>query len=218
MKRWRVLLVDDHEVVRLGLKDLIAEQAEFEVVAEATTETEAVQKALAYNPDIVLMDLRLAEGSGIAACEQIMAQLPQTKVIVLTAFAEDKLLSGAIGAGAVAYVLKQMSNEKLIQTFKAVAKGEEGIDPISARNELVKVRERENAAFQKLTRQEMRVLTLVAQGKTNRQIAEILPLSRSTVSNYVSNILRKLAVANRAEAAAYAIRYRLLTYKDESLD
>jgi DNA-binding NarL/FixJ family response regulator len=218
MKRWRVLLVDDHEVVRLGLKDLIAEQAEFEVVAEATTETEAVQKALAYRPDIVLMDLRLAEGSGIVACEQIMAQLPQTKVIILTAFAEDKLLSGAIGAGAAAYVLKQMSNEKLIQIFKAVANGEEGIDPISARNELVEVRERENAAFQDLTRQEMKVLTLVAQGKTNRQIAETLPLSRSTVSNYVSNILSKLGVANRAEAAAYAIRHRLLAYKDDTLD
>lgn len=212
----RILLVDDHEVVRLGLKSLIERHAGFEVVAEAASQHEAVQKALAYEPDIVVMDIRLAGGSGIEACEQIVTQRPSTKIIMLTSYAEDEMLFSAIRAGAVGYVLKQVGGNDVIRAIEAAARGEATLDPTLTQRIFDEMRrsikQEEATAFNELTAQEMHVLALIAEGKTNREIAQALYLSEGTVRNYVSGILSKLQVSNRAEAAAYAIQHRLKDY------
>jgi DNA-binding NarL/FixJ family response regulator len=214
------MLVDDHEVVRLGLKSLIERHPGFEVVAEASAAQEAVQKAMAQEPDIVLMDIRLVGGSGIEACEQITNELPDTKVIMLTSYAEDEMLFSAIRAGATGYVLKQISSEALINTIEAAARGESigesMLDPSLTQRVFTEVRraiqQEEVAAFTDLTPQEMQVLAAIVEGKTNREIANALFLSEGTVRNYVSSILSKLGVSNRAEAAAYAVQHHLKDY------
>jgi len=213
MTHLRILLVDDHEVVRLGLKSLIERHPGFEVVAEAAAAPEAVQKAIAHEPDIVLMDIRLVGGSGIEACEEITQKLPRTRVIMLTSYAEDEMLFSAIRAGAVGYVLKQISSEALIQAIESAARGEAMLDPTLTQRVFSEVRraiqQEEKAAFTDLTPQEMQVLALIIKGRTNREIAASLFLSEGTVRNYVSSILSKLNVSNRAEAAAYAVRHNL---------
>jgi DNA-binding NarL/FixJ family response regulator len=216
MSSVRILLVDDHEVVRLGLKSLIERHPDFNVVAEASSETDAVQKALDIKPDVVLMDIRLAGGNGVAACQQIMSELPQTKVIMLTSYAEDEMLFAAIRAGAVGYVLKQGGSQDVIRAIEAAARGEGALDPSLTQrvfSEMRRALEKEEAsAFAELTEQEKQVLSLIAEGKTNREIAGALYLSEGTVRNYVSSILSKLDIANRAEAAAYAIQHHLKDY------
>ncbi len=216
MTNLRILLVDDHEVVRLGLKTLIDRHSGFEIVAEAASEHEAVEKANQFAPDIVLMDIRLAGGSGIEACEQIMTNLPNTKVVMLTSYAEDEMLFSAIRAGAVGYVLKQVGGNEVIRAIEAAARGEATLDPTLTQRVFDEMRrsikQEESAAFNDLTNQEMHVLELIAEGKTNREIAEVLYLSEGTVRNYVSGILSKLDVSNRAEAAAYAIQHHLKDY------
>ena len=216
MSHLRILLVDDHEVVRLGLKTLLDRQVNFEVVAEAAAEADAVQKALEHKPDIVLMDIRLAGGSGIEACQQICAQLPLTKVIMLTSYAEDEMLFAAIRAGATGYVLKQVAGNDLVRAIEAAARGEAMLDPSLTQRVFSEIRhsiqKEEAAAFTDLTAQEMQVLSLIAEGRTNREIATALFLSEGTVRNYVSSILAKLGVSNRAEAAAYAIQHHLKDY------
>lgn len=209
----RLLLVDDHEVVRLGMKTLLERHPSFAVVGEAGSEDEAVEQALTHQPDIVLMDIRLSGGSGIDACRRIMAELPETKVIMLTSFAEDELLFGAIRAGAVGYVLKQVGTGDLVRAIEAAARGEATLDPSLMQSVLNEVRRsiknEEAAAFTELTNKERHVLSLIAKGQTNRDIAGELFLSEGTVRNYVSSIFSKLDVSNRAEAAAYAIRHNL---------
>lgn len=216
MVRLSILLVDDHEVVRLGLRSLIERHAGFEVVGEAGTEHEAVQRAVELEPDIILMDIRLAGGSGIEACEQIMMQLPETKVIMLTSFADDEMLFSAIRAGATGYVLKQVGGNEMIRAIEAASRGEATLDPSLTQRVFSEVRrsiqQEEAAAFTDLTSQEMQVLGAIAEGKTNREIAKALYLSEGTVRNYVSSILSKLGVSNRAEAAAYAIQHHLKDY------
>lgn len=216
MANLRILLVDDHEVVRLGLKSLIERHAGFEVVAEAASQQEAVQKALAIEPDIVVMDIRLAGGSGIEACEEITTQRPSTKIIMLTSYAEDEMLFSAIRAGAVGYVLKQVGGNDVIRAIEAAARGEATLDPTLTQRVFDEMRrsikQEEATAFSELTSQEMHVLSLIAEGKTNREIAQTLYLSEGTVRNYVSGILSKLQVSNRAEAAAYAIKHHLSDY------
>lgn len=216
MSRLRILLVDDHEVVRLGLKSLLERHPGFEVVAEAAAENEAVQKAVEHMPDMVLMDIRLAGGNGVEACRKIVGKLPDTKVIMLTSYAEDEMLFAAIRAGASGYVLKQVGSNDLIQAIEAAARGEATLDPSLTQRVFAEVRRSiqkgEEATFSELTSQEMQVLALIAEGKTNREIAGTLFLSEGTIRNYVSNILSKLAVSNRAEAAAYAIQHNLKDY------
>ncbi len=216
MSRLRILLVDDHEVVRLGLKSLIERNPGFEVVAEAATQQEAFARAVAHEPDIVLMDIRLAGGSGIDACEQIMVELPKTKVIMLTSYAEDEMLFAAIRAGASGYVLKQVGSNDVVRALEAAARGEATLDPSLTQRVFDEMRrsiqQEESAAFSELTAQEMQVLSLIAEGRTNREIAQVLHLSEGTVRNYVSAIFSKLNVSNRAEAAAYAIRHNLKDY------
>jgi two-component system response regulator DevR len=212
----RILIVDDHEVVRLGLRALLDRHPDFTVVDEAGTAREALQKALLHRPDVVVMDIRLPGRSGIDACRDIVSQLPDTRVIMLTSYAEDELLFDAIEAGACGYVLKQIGSDDLVRAIEAVGRGEALLDPSVTRRVLERVREvarrDEAAAFADLTEQELRVLALIAEGKTNREIARALYLGEGTVRNYVSSILSKLGVTNRAEAAAFAVRHNLKEY------
>ncbi len=209
----RILIVDDHEVVRLGLRTLLDRHPGFTVVDEAATAKEAVQKALLLRPEVVVMDIRLLGGSGIEACRKIVEQAPECKVIMLTSYAEDEMLFDAIAAGACGYVLKQIGSDDLIRAVEAVGRGEALLDSALTQRVFARVREaarkEHREAFADLTDQEVRVLIHVAEGKTNREIATELFLGEGTVRNYVSSILKKLGLTNRAEAAAYAVEHHL---------
>jgi two-component system, NarL family, response regulator DevR len=211
-----ILLVDDHEVVRLGLKSLLEHNDQFQVVAEAGTAKEAVEMVEKYQPDVVLMDIRLPGPSGIEACQEITQRWPDVRVVILTSYAEDDMLFSAIRAGASGYVLKQIGAEGLIAAIEAACRGEAPLDPAVTQRVFQEVRravkEEEAAAFSSLSQQEKYVLALVSEGKTNREIAEALFLGEGTVRNYVSSILAKLGVSNRAEAAAYAVTHSLKEY------
>ncbi len=219
-KHLRIIIVDDHEVVRLGLRALLDRHPSFTVVDEASNAKDAVQKALQHHPEVVVMDIRLPGGSGIDACREIVAQAPDIKVIMLTSFAEDDMLFEAIAAGAAGYVLKQIGGDDLVRAIEAVGRGEALLDSALTQRVFARVREAqrkdEQSAFSQLTEQEMRVLGLVAEGKTNREIAQQLFLGEGTVRNYVSSILSKLALTNRAEAAAYAVQHNIRTYLTEN--
>lgn len=216
MSKQRILLVDDHEVVRLGLKALLERHPNFEVVAEAGTARDAVELVESLLPDVVVLDIRLPGGSGIEACQEIADRFPQSKVIMLTSYAEDEMLFSAIRAGASGYVLKQIGGEDLVRAIEAVGRGEALLDPAVTQRIFQEVRkaakEEEASAFSTLTQQEKHVLLLVSEGKTNREIAKALFLGEGTVRNYVSSILSKLGVSNRAEAAAYAVEHNLRDY------
>lgn len=216
MAKQRIILVDDHEVVRLGLKSLLERHPQFEVVGEANSARDALEQVAALEPDVVVMDIRLPGTSGIEACEQIVDEHPNTKVIMLTSYAEDEMLFSAIRAGASGYVLKQIASEELVKAIEAVGRGEALLDPAVTQRVFQEVRravkEEEASAFAHLSQQEKHVLLLVSEGKTNREIAKNLFLGEGTVRNYVSSILSKLGVNNRAEAAAYAVEHSLREY------
>ncbi len=216
MTEQRIMIVDDHEVVRLGLKDLLSHRTGFQVVAEARTAKEAIEKADIYLPDVILMDIRLPGASGIEACQAIKQAHPEIKIIMLTSYEEDEMLFAALRAGAETYLLKQIDGASLIQAIEAVQRDEAVLDPSVTKKVLDEVRrakrQEEAEAFSDLTAQEMQVLNLVSEGKTNREIAQALFLGEGTVRNYVSNILSKLSVSNRAEAAAYAVQHHLKDY------
>ncbi len=215
----RILIVDDHEVVRLGLRSLLERYPEFSVVAEAGTAQEALERVRQHHPDVVLMDIRLPGKNGIDACEEIKREMPETQVIMLTSYAEDDMLFDAISAGAAGYVLKQVGGNELVRAIRCVGNGEALLDPAITQRVLERVRQaarqEQAAAFTDLTEQELRVLGLVAEGKTNKEIAKALYLGEGTVRNYVSSILSKLALTNRAEAAAYAVRHGLQEFLRE---
>ena len=216
MAKQRILLVDDHEVVRLGLKSLLERHPQFDVVGEASSAREAMEIINTTHPDVVVMDIRLPGTSGIEASEEITGRFPETKVIMLTSYAEDEMLFSAIRAGASGYILKQIGGEDLVRALEAVARGEAMLDPIVTQRVFQEVRravkEEEASAFAHLSQQEKHVLLLVSEGKTNREIAKALFLGEGTVRNYVSSILSKLGVNNRAEAAAYAVQHNLREY------
>ncbi len=216
MPKQRIVLVDDHEVVRLGLKSLLERHPQFEVVGEAGSAREALEQVAALKPEIVLMDIRLPGTSGIEACEEIVDKYPGTKVIMLTSYAEDEMLFSAIRAGASGYILKQIGSDELIRALESVSRGEALLDPAVTQRVFQEVRravkEEEASAFAHLSQQEKHVLLLVSEGKTNREIAKSLFLGEGTVRNYVSSILSKLGVNNRAEAAAYAVEHNLREY------
>jgi DNA-binding NarL/FixJ family response regulator len=211
-----LLLVDDHVVVRLGLKALLQRYPQFEVVGEAGTAKDAIDQASKIKPDVVLMDIRLPGASGIEACEEITHTNPEVKVIILTSYAEDEMLFSAIRAGASGYVLKQIGGEDLIKAIESVGRGEALLDPAVTQRVFQEVRravkEEEASAFANLSQQEKHVLMSVSEGRTNREIAKTLYLGEGTVRNYVSSILSKLGVSNRAEAAAYAVEHNLKEY------
>ncbi len=216
MTKQRIVLVDDHEVVRLGLKALLDRHPNFEVVGEAASAREAIELVGSLQPAVVVMDIRLPGTSGIEACEEIVQRFPETKVLMLTSYAEDEMLFSAIRAGASGYVLKQIGGEELVRALEAVGRGEALLDPAVTQRVFQEVRkavkEEEASAFSHLSQQEKHVLLLVSEGKTNREIAKALFLGEGTVRNYVSSILSKLGVNNRAEAAAYAVEHNLREY------
>lgn len=216
MTKQQIVLVDDHEVVRLGLKALLDRHPNFEVVGEAASAREALELVGSLQPAVVVMDIRLPGTSGIEACEEIVQRFPDTKVLMLTSYAEDEMLFSAIRAGASGYVLKQIGGEELVRALEAVGRGEALLDPAVTQRVFQEVRkavkEEEASVFSHLSQQEKHVLLLVSEGKTNREIAKALFLGEGTVRNYVSSILSKLSVNNRAEAAAYAVEHNLREY------
>jgi two-component system, NarL family, response regulator DevR len=212
----RILLVDDHEVVRVGLRTLIEQQPGMEVVGEAGTAAHAIFLARQLAPDVVVLDMRLPDDSGLEVCRQIKAERPETRIIILTSFPDDKTVFDAIAAGADGYVLKLIGSGDLIQALQQVGRGESALDPSITNRVLAKVREatrREQAqAFACLNDQEMHILANVVEGLTNREIGIALHLSEKTVRNYISDILSKLGLVSRAQAAAYAARHRIEDY------
>ena len=207
----RVMLVDDHEVVREGLRTLVSKNKNFIVVGEAATMAEAIEGAARAKPDVIIMDVRLPDGSGVEACRTIREARPETKVIMLTSYADDEALFASIVAGAAGYLLKQTRGQAVIDAITSVAQGRSLLDPDVTGKVLERVRrgrEDEDPAFASLTEQERKVLEHLAEGKTNREIGEVLFLSEKTVKNYVSRILDKLGLARRAEAAAYMAKRR----------
>ena len=213
MSKIRILLVDDHTIVRLGLKTLIGDQPNMEVVGEAGTAAEAVRAAERLRPEGVLMDIRMPGEGGLEATRQITTRFPQIKVVMLTSFADDELVVRAIRAGAVGYVLKQVDNAELLRAIEAAARGEALLDPATTARLLAHVRENERKAdedaFRELSDRELDVLAPLARGKTNAEIGRLLNLSEKTVSNYVSTILEKLHLTNRVELATYAVEHHL---------
>ena len=206
----RILICDDHEVVREGLRGLLGRQAAMTVVAEAGTVADAVEAAARHKPDVVIMDIRLPDGSGVEACRAIREARPETKVIMLTSYADDEAVFASIIAGASGYLLKQTRGQALVDAIVAVAAGRSLLDPDVTGKVLERVRASrgEDPAIASLTEQERKVLAGLAEGKTNREIGETLFLSEKTVKNYVSRILDKLGLSRRAEAAAYMAKHR----------
>jgi len=212
----RILLVDDHEVVRIGVRALIERQPGMEVVGEAGTVAEAVNRAEQLAPDVVVLDIRLPGGNGLQACKQIKALRPETRIIVLTSYPDDHILFDAIANGADGYVLKQIGSADLIQALQRVGRGESLLDPsvtekVFARMRQARQQERAHA-FADLNAQELQILARVAEGETNREIGAALQLSEKTVRNYISIILGKFGFSSRAQAAAYAARHRIEDY------
>jgi two-component system response regulator DevR len=209
----RILIADDHEVVRIGLSALLDRQAGFRVVGQAASGQEAIRMARALRPDVVVMDIRMPNGSGTDACRAITAEAPDTPVIMLTSYADEEALFEAISAGASGYVLKRIGSDELVSAIRTVASGQSMLDPAVTATVLERLRHaaqaEEAGAFGDLTEQERRVLAHLALGESNREIATAMDLAEKTVRNYVSNILGKLALASRAQAATFAIRNRL---------
>ena len=204
---FRLLLVDDHEVLRLGLKTLFSEAGGFRVVGEAGTKATAVTEAARVKPDVILMDVRLPDGSGIEACREIRAARPETRVLFLTSYADDDAVLATILAGADGFLLKEVSSEDLVRAMRTVANGQSILDPAVTQRVMGRVKTLSTSPHEKereaLSPQEQRVLALVADGKTNKEIAVALDLSDKTVGNYLSNIFQKLDVTRRAQAAVY---------------
>jgi two-component system response regulator DevR len=206
----QILIADDHSVVRAGLRALLEKQGNFRVIAEASTGEDAIAKAKEFQPDVAVLDIRMPGLSGIEACRQIVQQVPGCRVIMLTSYAEDELLFAAIQSGASGYVLKRIGDNELIHAVERVSRGEGMLDPAMTTTVFAEMRKateaQHAAAFADLTPQELAVLALVSEGMTNRQIAVKLYLGEGTVRNYVSSVLAKIGVSNRAEAAAYAVK------------
>jgi len=205
----RILICDDHEVVREGLRTLLAGRADMRVVAEAGTAQEAIEAANVEVPDVVIMDVRLPGASGVEACRSIREAHPETRVIMLTSYPDDEALYASIVAGASGYLLKQTRARALIEAIEAVARGRALLDPDMTARVLDRIRHGrtdEDPLLASLTDQERRVLEQLSTGKTNREIGDALYLSEKTVKNYVSRILEKLGMHRRAEAAAFAAR------------
>jgi len=209
----RLLVVDDHEVVRQGLVSLLERREHFQVVAEAGTAAEAVEMARKFEPDLVVMDVRLPDGSGIEACREIRAEFPSTRVVILTSYPDEEAVLSAIIAGASGYLLKQIRGRDLVSALENVGRGESLLDPAVTEKVLDRVRRIATGTYTdelaQLTQQEQKILLLVAEGKTNKEIASEVFLSDKTVKNYVSSILSKLNLERRAQAAAFVARHRL---------
>jgi two-component system response regulator DevR len=216
-----VMLVDDHEIVRQGLRALIETEDDMEVVAEASNGKQALDVARIHSPQVVVMDIRMPGGGGVEACREIRDQVPETQVIMLTSFSDDEALFNSIMAGAAGFVLKQIRGRDLVEAIRSVGAGNSLLDPSVTKRVLERLKKAKfddrDARLQRLSPQEERILDMIAEGRTNREIAETIHLSEKTVKNYVSNILQKLEVARRAEAASYVARVRATQSRPEEL-
>ena len=206
----RVLIVDDHEVVRVGLRTVLSQNHHLTVAGEAVTMADAVRQTQKLKPDVILMDVRLPDGSGVDACREVLAARPDTRVIFLTSYADDDSVLAAVLAGAHGYVLKEIDSTALIRAIHTVAEGQSILDPTVTERALHWLRGLGNGpqlpGIERLSAQEERVLALVAEGKTNKEIATVLGLSDKTVKNYLANVFQKLRITRRAQAAAFFIK------------
>jgi two-component system response regulator DevR len=207
----RLLLVDDHEVVRVGLRTLLGEHHEIKIVGEAETMAQSIRQVVRLKPDVVLMDVRLPDGSGVAACREILASCPATRVLFLTSYADDDSVLAAVVAGAQGYLLKEIDSSALIGAIEAVSEGQSILDPTVTQRALAWIKEcgkspKAMSGAEPLSPQEERVLALVAEGKTNKEIAMSLRLSDKTVKNYLANVFQKLHLTRRTQAAAFFIK------------
>jgi DNA-binding NarL/FixJ family response regulator len=204
----RVFLVDDHEVVRRGVGSLLADEPDIEVVGEAGTAARARARIPALTPDVVVLDVRLPDGDGVTLCREIRSRLPRTRILMLTSYSDDEALYGAVMAGASGYILKQIHGTDLVGAVRTVAEGSSLLDPESTTRMLRRLREDavRQDPLSELTEQERRVLELIGEGLTNREIGTRMYLAEKTVKNYVSRVLAKLGMARRTQAAAYAAR------------
>ncbi|MEZ5271522.1 MAG: response regulator transcription factor [Ilumatobacteraceae bacterium] len=203
-----VFLLDDHEIVRRGVRELLEAEDGIEVVGEASTAEEALSRIPAVRPDVAVLDVRLPDGSGVEVCREVRSQLPGLACLMLTSFSDDDALFEAIMAGASGYVLKQIRGNDLVTAIRRVARGESLLDPTVTTKVLHRLRNpsEEDERLAKLTPQERRILDLIAEGATNRQIGAELHLAEKTVKNYVSNMLMKLGMSRRTEAAVFAVK------------
>jgi two-component system, NarL family, response regulator DevR len=207
----KVFLLDDHEVVREGLRGLLEAAGGMTVVGEASTAAEALNRIPAAQPDVAVLDVRLPDGNGVEVCREVRAQMPSLACLMLTSFADDEALFNAIMAGAAGYVLKQVRSADLVGSVRKVAAGQSLLDPELTRRVMERLRaavEPKDEGVEHLSSQERRILDLIAEGMTNRQIADTLYLSEKTVKNYVSNLLAKLGMHRRTEAAVFAVKRR----------
>jgi two-component system, NarL family, response regulator DevR len=213
-----VFLLDDHEVVRRGIRDILDREDDIEVVGEAATAADALDRLALTTPDVALLDVRIPDGNGIEVCREIRSRHPDVQCVMLTSFSDDEALFSAVMAGAVGYVLKQVSGNDLVAGIRRVAAGQSLLDPFLTARLLERMRTRPpDDELAVLSDQERRVLDLIGEGLTNRQIGERLFLAEKTVKNYVSNLLGKLGMSRRTEAAAFAARLserRRLTERD----
>jgi DNA-binding NarL/FixJ family response regulator len=202
----RVFLLDDHELVRRGVRELLETEDDLEVVGEAGTAEEALARIPPTHPDVAVLDMRLPDGDGIEVCREIRSKRPEIACIILTSFADDEAVYAAIMAGAAGYVLKQVRGAELVDGIRRVARGDSLLDPAITTRVLERLREGPDDELAALTDQERRILDLIAEGLTNRQIGERMFLAEKTVKNYVSNLLAKLGMSRRTEAAVFAAR------------
>jgi len=208
MDQIRVFLLDDHELVRRGLADLLGVEADLEVVGEASSVAEAMARIPATQPDVAVLDVRLPDGSGVEVCRDIRSQLPDVKCLMLTSFSDDEALFDAIMAGASGYVLKEIRGNDLVDAIRQVAAGKSLLDPSLTQKVLERLRRgnEEDERLAGLSDQERRILELIGEGLTNRQIGEEMHLAEKTVKNYVSSLLAKLGMERRTQAAAFVVR------------
>ncbi len=204
----RVFLLDDHEIVRRGVKDLIDHEPDLLVVGEAGTVDEAMERIPDVSPEVAVLDVRLGDGSGIEVCREIRSRHPEIACLMLTSYADDEALLASVIAGASGYVLKQVRGSELLRGIRQVSTGGSLLDPAISGRAMARLRAtaQEDRRLASLTPQERRILDLLAEGLTNRQIGDELFLAEKTVKNYVSNLLMKLGMKHRTEAAVYAVR------------
>ena len=204
----RVFLLDDHEVVRRGVHELLSLEDDIEIVGEAGTAAEALARIPATRPDVAVLDVRLPDGSGVEVCREIRSQQPEIKCLMLTSFSDDEALFDAIMAGAAGYVLKAIRGTDLLSAVRDVAAGKSLLDPVATGQVLARLREgnQEDERLSGLTKQERRILDLIGEGMTNRQIGNEMHLAEKTVKNYVSSMLAKLGMERRTQAAAYVAK------------
>jgi two-component system, NarL family, response regulator DevR len=204
----RVFLLDDHEVVRRGLRELLEAEGDLVVVGEAGTADEALSRIPPTRPDVAVLDVRLPDGNGVEVCREVRSRHPEVQCLMLTSFADDEALFQAIMAGASGYLLKQIKGPDIVDAIRRVASGQSLLDPAVTRRVLERLRTgpEEDERLASLTEQERRILELIAEGLTNRQIADRVHLAEKTVKNYVSNLLAKLGMERRTQAAVYAAK------------